>query len=413
MFRKLFGNSKNQDVDNDQAGGGVSNRNSKKKPKTKRVTASARTPELLTQSHPMYKYAMNEFSQTVAPASSNDDGRRVYYSQRQNNHNGGRFGGTSGDYDDRLEAARSEPGGPSLSYIASRSSSNNNNNNSNNPNYPGMSMSESQDTNSPLRQRALSDVGVGDSGLEGHPQTEYVFSDGTTVTSASKLEQWHQHQLRRENPERRDSQNSSSYMSEPTMPDSTYEEQYGDAYIGGPIRYVYPSGYQSMRPRGGPWKLSIAVCFMFTWLSVFIIGHCSDRVDESMYDQNEIDDDTLVYETRWCGSRLLYMMWVVSMLITGLASAYCSVIGYIKLRDFAVANSRSQPPGMVGKSDYYVQIRDGELPPGGGNLPTAAGLVDADPMFYHKTIYQADGTPQFWGGHIYRPTQAAVAITSR
>ena len=48
-------------------------------------------------------------------------------------------------------------------------------------------------------------------------------------------------------------------------------------------------------------------------------------------DKNEIDDDTLVIETRWCGSRLLYMMWVISMLVTGLAAAYCSIIGYIKV----------------------------------------------------------------------------------
>ncbi|CAB9525009.1 expressed unknown protein (Partial), partial [Seminavis robusta] len=149
------------------------------------------------------------------------------------------------------------------------------------------------------------------------------------------------------------------------LPNANYEEEYGDAYIGGPIRYVYPSGYQSMRPRSGPWKLSIVICLLFTWLSVFIVGHCSDRVDSdvSQYNQNEIDDDTLVIETRWCGSRLLYMMWVISMLVTGLAAAYCSIIGYIKVRDFAVANSRSQPPGVVGKSDFYAQIDDAMPPP--------------------------------------------------
>jgi hypothetical protein len=32
---------------------------------------------------------------------------------------------------------------------------------------------------------------------------------------------------------------------------------------------------------------------------------------------------------------------------------------------------------------------------------------------YVQSIYQSDGTPQFWGGHIYRPTQAAVAMTNR
>jgi hypothetical protein len=133
------------------------------------------------------------------------------------------------------------------------------------------------------------------------------------------------------------------------------------------------------------------------------------------YNYEEMDDDKLNIEKRWCGSRLLYWMWVISMLITGIATAYCSVIGYIKVRDFAVANSRSQPPGIATtntKSDYYVQITDHHQPP-----PSAGpgGIVPGPkhPSQYSKTIYQADGTPQFWGNQIYRPTQAAVAITSR
>jgi len=92
-------------------------------------------------------------------------------------------------------------------------------------------------------------------------------------------------------------------------------------------------------------------------------------------------------------------MWIMSMLITGLAAAYCSVIGYIKMRDFSVANLRSQPTGIFGQSDYYVTIADNQKPSGA--------------EYYKKTIYQSDGEPQFWGGHIYRPTQAAVAVTSR
>mmetsp|Transcript_15942 Transcript_15942/g.27823 ORF Transcript_15942/g.27823 Transcript_15942/m.27823 type:complete len:243 (+) Transcript_15942:203-931(+) len=229
-------------------------------------------------------------------------------------------------------------------------------------------------------------------------------------------------------------QGTTTIYHEPPMPDTTYEEWYGDAYVGGPIRYIYPSGYQSMRPRSGPWKLSIIICLSFTWLSVFVIGHCSDKADQAadgFYNYNnyygnnnnnnngyyqQIDDDKLAIETKWCGSRLLYWMWVISMLITGLATAYCSVIGYIKVRDFAVANSRSQPPGVVvAKSDYYVQIMDhpniGDRVGGVGVGNVVAGPVH--PSKYHKTIYQADGTPQFWGNQIYRPTQAAVAITSR
>ena len=74
-----------------------------------------------------------------------------------------------------------------------------------------------------------------------------------------------------------------------------------------------------MRPRGGPWKLSLAIFFFFTWLCVFIVGHCSDQVDMSDYGNEDanFDDDELIMETRWCGSKTLYSMWVLTVLITG------------------------------------------------------------------------------------------------
>ncbi len=196
---------------------------------------------------------------------------------------------------------------------------------------------------------------------------------------------------------------------DPMIPDASYDEYYGDAYVGAPIKYVYPSGYQSMRPRGGPWKLSILVCLLFTWMSVFIVGHCSDRAAQTLY-STEIDDDAI--KKRWCGSRLLYLMWVISMSITGVAAAYCSVIGYIKVRDFSVANCRSQPSVSVGKSDYYIQIQDNNDGDGGGGSQQQP-LHGHHQHHHHHIIYQADGTPRFWGAHIYRPTQAAVAVTSR
>ena len=272
-----------------------------------------------------------------------------------------------------------------------------------------------------------------------------------------------------------------------------YEEWYGDAYTGAPIKYIYPKGYQSMRPRSGPWRLSILICLCFTWLSVFVVGHCSDKVlNAELYNaMNAIDDDTVLIDIRWCGSRPYYFMWLASMLITGLSAAYCGVIGYIKCRDFAVANARAQP-AMVGAmvtssttttntmttpaggkelppqdSDYYLSLGGG----GGGAVVSGNGNDDqeyyysqvydshhpqqqqhhywysagagtatvssvASPTFVtqqqqqqnlqqqlqqhlpppppsHRSIYQADGTPQFWGSQIYRPNQAAVAVTSR
>lgn len=195
---------------------------------------------------------------------------------------------------------------------------------------------------------------------------------------------------------------SGSTEPEAAPTDAMYEEQYGDAYVGAPLKYVYPLGYQSMRPRSGPWKLSIVICILFASLSVYTVRHCADQAETNGNGQNGDDqvNDELEFVTRWCNSRGLYFVWVVNMLVTGLSAAYCCIIGYIKVRDFSVANCRSQPPGMVGKSDYYVQIRD-------------VAPVDKAHGRYHKTIYQEDGTPQFWGGHIYRPTQAAVAVTSR
>lgn len=118
-------------------------------------------------------------------------------------------------------------------------------------------------------------------------------------------------------------------------------------------------------------------------------------------------------------------MWVLSVLITGLACSYCSIIGYIKARDFAVANGRSQPPGMAGKSDFYVRIdkhadveeqglpKDGAGGGGSGGDDGGKVLAEAKGESSMKSIYQSDGTPRFLGGQIYRPTQAAVHLTSR
>ena len=98
-------------------------------------------------------------------------------------------------------------------------------------------------------------------------------------------------------------------------------------------------------------------------------------------------------------------MWLASMLITGLSASYCGVIGYIKCRDFAVANARSQPCGynvqqVAGpNSDYYLELN--------ADQPNSAAAMSV------QNLYQSDGNPQFWGSQIYRPTQAAVAVTSR
>ncbi|KAL3808749.1 hypothetical protein ACHAXA_010942 [Cyclostephanos tholiformis] len=244
------------------------------------------------------------------------------------------------------------------------------------------------------------------------------------------------------------------------QPDAIYEERYGDAYVDGHINYLYPTGYQSMRPRSGPWRLSVFVFVVFACLDIFVVGHCYDRGVREYYLDGviddtylrDVDDDDLVMETRWCGSRPLYLAWMVCVWITVLSMSYCSIIGYVKVRDFVVANGRSQPPGMIpgtgmgGRSDYYLAVDsttmggdngDGATCPipqaayaalspsmsgsdagGDGKNPASTTAYSSyqDGMIagrYVRSIYQSDGTPQFWGGHIYRPTQAAAAMTNR
>ena len=64
---------------------------------------------------------------------------------------------------------------------------------------------------------------------------------------------------------------------------------------------------------------------------MFIVGNCSDKAEQTYYIV-EIDVHLLVIEARWCGS----------------------IIGHIKLRDFAIANCRSRSPEMVGKKNFCV-----------------------------------------------------------
>ena len=216
-------------------------------------------------------------------------------------------------------------------------------------------------------------------------------------------------------------------ISEPEMVDATYKEHYGDTYINAPVRYIYPQGYGSMRPRSRPWQISLLLVTTLAWLNVFIVGHCADRY-EKQYQENSNayvgDDDLAVQiETRWCGSRNLYFIWVLSVAVTAMSFAYCSCIGYVKARDFAVANGRSQPPGMVGKSDYYVELGLGshgyhshkKKEDGIQEDTDDDDDDDMDDLMYggKNSIYQADGTPKYYGNQITKPTQAAVNMTSR
>jgi hypothetical protein len=401
-------------------------------------------------SSPMYEYALDEYALAVAPGTSNDDGRSAIVTTTRTSTIGAvpllpapsklRGVRKSNSY----ESAVSMPGVEDTNGIdpcendvehgiTSRRSSH----------APAQFSSHS--TTLPQDQIPLQPQQQ--SHLHQYPHlTATISSSSSSVTesaflstAATRNSSEPRNDLRSSTETHRHNNGTNMYDSsssnirsafEKDMPDVTYEEVYGPAYIGGTIKYLYPTGYQSMRPRSCPWKLSIMVCLLFTWLSIFIVGHCSDQADESAAAaaanaDGVITDDALVIEIRWCGSRLLYIMWATSMMVTGLSAAYCSVIGYIKVRDFAVANSRSQPPGVTeGKSDYYVRIRDHtssvDFTHSGSGIihrnshnTTSEGGATSSISYFQPTIYQSDGTPQFWGSHIYRPTQAAVAVTSR
>lgn len=366
----------------------------KKRKKQKEVLHSDRPA-----TNPEYQFALKEYLSTVAPGTSNDNGKRFSYSQNPAPQN--EVPTMEGPMPMAEATARRRQQEPiivetvksdeddieSVIVVQQKSSEQ----------QHVVFAQEEMNIQQQQQQQELTPVpsSLSSSSLQQSQSIEQTYS------AQQQQQQQQQYQVEKSGMKRR----RWIAESELPFPDTTYEEQYGDAYVGAPIKFIYPSGYQSMRPRSGPWKLSIAICALFTWLSVFIVGHCSDRVkDQSDYYANEIDDDAFVLDTRWCGSRPLYMLWVASMLITGLAAAYCSVIGYIKVRDFAVANGRSQPPGMAGQTDYYVRIVDDA-----GSV--AGSVTSATP--YQSTIYQADGTPQFWGSYISRPQAAAVAGTSR
>ena len=328
--------------------------------------------------NPTYQYALNEYAQTVPPASSNDDGRDLseFYAEDERASTIAYSDIVAGDGDQSNSSDDSSSGQPLVKTVEPRSGR--------------RKQRTRQNADS---SQAIGSTAASNSGRQSHVQPP-------TVETADGQIPIHR-QPRRPLPPYR--------YAEPIFPDAVYEEWYGDAYVGGPIRYIYPSGYQSMRPRGGPWKLSVVVSLSFTWLSIFVIGYCSDHADQNIA-QNEIDDDSLAIETRWCGSRMLYLMWVGCMLITGLSIAYTSIIGYIKMRDFVVANCRSIPTGMAGRSDYYFDLDESRPPQSSGNESSGERSSGHN---YQQTLYQSDGQPQFWGDHIYRPTQAAVAVATR
>jgi hypothetical protein len=388
------------------------------------IPSSARRARIGIDS-PMYRYAMDEYAQAVAPGTSNDDGRMDPQVQADYSTTGtSNIATATPRITESRFAAMTTPGIHTIDHVdptapsslfGVRVSSGEERDNEERD-FPEETVMQHRQVAGAADKVSDNDQHVPNASFTAHEPSHSTYWHQSTGTYAAKL------------PTGGTNNDGQLRWSSFDMPDATYEEVYGEAYVGGTIKYVYPSGYQSMRPRSCPWKLSIVICLLFTWLSVFIVGHCSDQTIEvnenavaAATDTATMDDD----DVRWCGSRPLYLLWVASMLVTGISAAYCSVIGYIKVRDFAVANARSQPPGVAqGSSDYYVRIHDDvasssvaatQLGPAVMMVRGGSGSEGcaSSSFSYRPTIYQSDGTPQFWGAHIYRPTQAAVAVTSR
>ncbi len=73
-------------------------------------------------------------------------------------------------------------------------------------------------------------------------------------------------------------------------PDATYKEQYGDVYFDGAVKYLYPTGYQSMRPQSGLWRLSVLVLVAFAILDTFVVSHCYDCGIRKYYIDGFVND---------------------------------------------------------------------------------------------------------------------------
>ena len=443
-----------------------------------------------------YRYARTAFNDTINPEYSNEDG----------------MGGGGGTLRSRL---RGSGGSKHRSLIPSFQQYYNRSDNNNTTTQQQQQQQQQRKENwSPIPEKPRSDkcdspssiskkVTFGDS-TEQQQQTsnqqQQVIPPSSTRSSSgpsslrnSSFDDHHQQTQKQHHQQQHGNQKII------LQPDAIYEENYGDAYIDQLPKYIYPSGYQSMRPRSGPWKLSIFIFCLFCWLSVFIVGHCYDRGkrqymqnmanengnynyyngggggvnDDVVNDGNannnnnnnnnamvddayleEVEDDAILMDMRWCGSKLLHYMWMLSVAITMLAMSYCSIIGYVKVRDVAVAAGRSQPAGSFvfgggdersgsgggsgsfssnddggWRSDYYSKVdnvssnsrrgnsNDNDEEDGGGssnpNDQYSSYQAGGDGSRYVPSIYQSDGMPQFLGGHIYRPTQAAITMTNR
>ena len=84
------------------------------------------------------------------------------------------------------------------------------------------------------------------------------------------------------------------------------------------------------------------------------------------------------------------------------------------MRDLAVANDRSQPAGVEGRNEFYVQVTGKDK----ANISTKSREMTHNDELYGQTyqetsLYQSDGNPQFLGHKIHHPNQAAISAPNR
>ena len=95
----------------------------------------------------------------------------------------------------------------------------------------------------------------------------------------------------------------------------------------------------------------------------------------------------------------------------GTSCAYCSIIGYIKARDFAVGNDRSQP-SKEGRNEFYRPMKGKDSVQNTKRNETRNDRLYGQ-TYQESSLYQSDGNPQFLGTYIERPNQAAISAPNR
>ncbi|GMH56733.1 hypothetical protein TrLO_g4285 [Triparma laevis f. longispina] len=222
------------------------------------------------------------------------------------------------------------------------------------------------------------------------------------------------------------SQRSRSTSPQRPLPPSTVPFFYTDTYSTSKnLSYIYPSSYTFLQPSTFLLRLSLALFLLSTYVCVHIVCKCAYEFEQTfgqrMMEDNGSGDNgdgsgdngsngsgssgsgdttssnTINYdnytalELGFCSSHKIYAGYITSSIFVLLSLSYLSLAGYVKLRDYVVANARSQLGGGWERSDYYSKRNEGE----GGKM------------------WQSDGEPKWEGRRVMEPSEAAIGVNHR